>query len=696
MRCQRINAKGMFLEKHFYYSTTSKRGNQANEPWSPPGYAEVEYNCVRDSQFDFPAGVLSYQILLSIMSLSGKHSMRRCIAAALTSFGIWILCGCNESSPPTGPSDSTADLLTFNRDIAPIVFQHCASCHRPGQSGPFSLLSYGEVKRRAEQIAEVTGTRYMPPWLLAPDHGRFLGERRLGDDQIERIRQWVEQGAAEGDPADLPTAPTFPEGWQLGQPDLVVEMSPYTLAAEGNDVFRNFVIAIPNTELHHIRAVEIRPSNPKVAHHAIMQIDRSNSSRIKDEQDPGPGYGGMEMSGSAPLGFFLGWTPGKVPFAGTEGVSWPLHPRSDIVLQLHMVPSGKPEIVEARIGFYFADHPPTFFTSGIQMRSLDIDIPPGESEYLAQDAYVLPVDIYALGVYPHAHYVGKRLEGFVEVPDGTRKWLFLINDWDFNWQDQYRLADPLFLPKGSVINMRYHYDNSTNNPRNPSKPPKRVEIGFESTDEMANLFIQVRLQNANDHVILYNDVVKHDTDVHMKYFHQKLITHPDDPKAHSQLSIGYRRQGQMDKSIKHAEKALRAEPDNARFHIKLGRLLITTDRPNEAIDHFRAAIELNPELDYAHRFLADVLKYTGQLDEALKHYERAIEINPESLAAHIKLGKILGIQFGKVDEAIVHFRAAVRIDPESDEAKKNLAYALQIKAGQFKLKNTSEPNNEPK
>ena len=196
-------------------------------------------------------------------------------ALALSAGGVYLLSGALRDSPTLGGAT-----VTFNRDIAPIVFRNCTICHRPGESAPFSLLEYTEAKKRAELIAAFTGSRFMPPWLPERGSGEFLGQRGLSDEEIARIRLWVEQGAVEGDPADLPALPEFPKGWQLGEPDMVVTIEePFTVPAEGGDVFRNLVLPIPVSTPRWVKAVELRPGNPRVVHHAVMQVDGSRSSR---------------------------------------------------------------------------------------------------------------------------------------------------------------------------------------------------------------------------------------------------------------------------------------------------------------------------------------------------------------------------------------------------------------------------------
>ncbi|GAG43895.1 unnamed protein product, partial [marine sediment metagenome] len=223
-------------------------------------------------------------------------------------------------------------------------------------SAPFSLLTYQDVKQHVEQIVDVTSSRFMPPWLPKQGHGEFAHERRLNDEQLEQIRRWVEAGAPEGDLADLPEPPQWAEGWQLGEPDLVVTMpEPYLLQAEGVDVFRNFVLPVPISKTHYVKAVEFRPGNPRVVHHLTMQVDPTPTSQRLDEKDAEPGYPGMLYSRNVrvPDGQLLGWTPGKLPHPAGDEMAWRIQPGTDLVLQLHMLPGGKPEPVQVSVGFFF-------------------------------------------------------------------------------------------------------------------------------------------------------------------------------------------------------------------------------------------------------------------------------------------------------------------------------------------------------
>jgi Copper type II ascorbate-dependent monooxygenase, C-terminal domain len=369
-----------------------------------------------------------------------------------------------------------AQPITFTKQIAPLMFDRCAACHRPGESAPFSLLTYADVKRHATQIAAVTKSRFMPPWL--PDAGpKFEGERRLTPSEIAMIQSWVEAGTPEGDPRDLPPAPKFTQGWQLGEPDLVVRMQrTYSLPAGATDVFRNFVLPVSMPATRYVKAVEIRPGNKKVVHHANLLIDHTRSSRALDGQDGQPGFPGMDINIESdvfdPDGHFLFWKPGTVPFVEAGGMSWRLDKDTDLVLNMHLQPSGKPETIDASIGLYFTGKPPARFPMLLQLEHDGaLDIAAGKQDFVVMDEFKLPLDVNVLGVYPHAHYLGKDLLAFAVLPNGEKRTLIHIQHWDLNWQAVYRYQQPVALPKGAVIRMRYTYDNSGDNVANPNHPP---------------------------------------------------------------------------------------------------------------------------------------------------------------------------------------------------------------------------------
>jgi tetratricopeptide (TPR) repeat protein len=583
---------------------------------------------------------------------------------------------------------------TFNRDIAPILHDRCAPCHRPGEAAPFSLLEYSDAKKRSRQIAAVTTARVMPPWKPEAGKGEFSGELRLSDEQVRVIQEWAARGAPEGDPKDRPQPPTFTEGWQLGKPDLIVTLErPYTMAASGSDVFRNFVLPVPVETRRYVRAVEIRPGNKKVVHHANLLLDRGRSSRIRDGKDGFPGFPGMDTSIEThtfdPESHFLFWKPGTSVLEEPEGMSWQMDPNTDLVLNVHLQPSGKPEPIQPSVGLYFTDTAPVHFPILVQLEHDGaIDIPPGKSDFMVTDKLRLPVDVDVLGVYPHAHYVGKDIQAFATLPDGTRRWLIHIADWDINWQAVYRYRAPVFLPAGTVISMRFTYDNSAANPRNPNNPPARVVNGDRSSDEMAHLWLQVlpRPQPNEDARMVLQEAVlrrrleKYSADFFAEYslgamlqsrgrfeeaighYRRALAVSPHHATARNALGTALQIAGNLEGAMAEFEAALRARPDYPDAHLNLARLLLTNDRLAEAIPHLREVIRLDPRDAAALSDLGAALQLAGKPQESMRYLLEAVRIQPDHFNARYNLGQALAAT-GKVAEAEAQFREALRLNP---------------------------------
>ena len=391
----------------------------------------------------------------------------------------------------------TETVPTFAADVAPLVYTRCAPCHHDGGAGPFPLTTYEQVRRRARQIVEATGRRYMPPWPPVEGHGDFVGERRLSDQEIARLAAWVKAGTPKGDPAAAPASPTFPGSWQLGTPDLVLTAPPgFVLDRDGGDRFHNFVLPVPVSETRYVRAIEILPGAPRLVHHANVLVDRSGWARARDAADPAVGFSGMDVEIVSdrfePDSHFLFWKPGSPPVPEPDDMAWRLDRGADLVLNMHLQPSGRRQDVRPSIGLYFTDRAPTRQPMLLQLEHDGaLDIPAGDAAFTVTDELTLPVDVQLLAVYPHAHYVGHEVQGTARLPDGSTRWLVHIADWDLNWQAVYRLKAPMALPKGTVVSMKWIYDNSSRNDRNPHDPPERVRAGDRASDEMAHLWLQV-------------------------------------------------------------------------------------------------------------------------------------------------------------------------------------------------------------
>jgi tetratricopeptide (TPR) repeat protein/mono/diheme cytochrome c family protein len=566
--------------------------------------------------------------------------------------------------------------VTFAKDVAPIFFEHCSSCHRPGEIAPFSVLTYRDVRPRAGAIARAVRTRGMPPWKPEPDDdAEFIGARRLTEAQIRTIERWVELGAVEGDPADLPPPPAFTEGWRLGRPDLVVAMpAAYALPAGGSDVLRNFVMPIPDAGTRYVSGIEFRPGNARVVHHANIRIDRSGGSRLADQADPEPGYDGRITTGSFPDGHFLGWTPGQLaPIA--PDLAWPLEAGSDLVVQLHMKPGDSPEMVQASVGFFFTDRPAGPTPVMLRLGRQNIDIAPGDARYVIEDRYVLPVDVAVVGVQPHAHYRAREVSGVASLPDGTRKRLIEIKDWDFNWQDAYRYAKPISLPRGTVLSMRYTYDNSAANRRNPDRPPRRVRWGQNSTDEMGDLWIQVVARTNQERDVLRADFGPKVMAEDAAGYEKTLEADPDNFRLHEAVAAIYLLLDNTDSAIPHLRESLRVNPGSVEAHYNLATALVWQRRPDESIEHFRRALQINPKHVPAHVNLGAVLRAQNRLDDAAAHLHRALAIQPDNAVAHTNLAGILAAE-RRLREAAAHYRLALQSNPDLLESLTDLAWML--------------------
>lgn len=574
------------------------------------------------------------------------------------------------------PAPAQAQPLTFNREIAPIIWRRCAPCHRPGEIGPFSLLTYDDVRRHAAQIAAVTARRIMPPWKPAAGKGEFEGERRLTDRELELLQRWIADGAAEGTNADRSQAPSvWAGGWQLGTPDLIVRMpEEYAVQADGADVFRTFVIPIPVGAPRYVRALEFHPGNARVVHHANLGVDRTRSSRQLDARDPEPGYAGsMERDARYPEGQLLGWTPGQAPHPVPAGTQWRLEPDSDLVVQLHLQPTGKPERVAVSVGFYFTDTPPSRTPAGLRLGSETIDIPAGAADYAIADRYTLPVDVEVVAVQPHAHNLARRMEASAELPDGTKRWLIAIDDWDFRWQDVYRYAAPFVLPRGTRLSMRYTYDNSAANPRNPHRPPSRVVWGQNTTDEMGDLWIQVIPRAAADEAILTADFRRKAHADDLAAYTKLLRADPDNPLRHDAVATLYLDAGQLDEAIAELQASLRLNRESAPTQYNLGFALSARGRRVEAIAAFEEALRIDPGYAQAHNNLGALLQLNGKADEAEAHYRRAAALRPDNVEARTNLGQLLSNR-GRQADAAAQFAAALALNPDSLKALAGLAW----------------------
>ena len=522
------------------------------------------------------------------------------------------------SSDIGGTAVDTTPAITYAADIAPIIARECASCHSPGGWAPFDLLTYEDVRSRAERIAEAVEQGVMPPWSPDSEPGTFQGERRLTAEEVDLFRQWADDGAPVGDFTAVANYVADPE-WDPGPPDLIVKLPAYTVPAEGGDVYRNLVVPIPVTETRWVEYVELRPGSRTVVHHARVMVDTTASSRELANQGENPGFDGMDLrsGASSPSGYFIAWAPGKTRLPPIEGMAWRLDPGTDLVVQLHVRPSGDQEEVRAQVEFHFADEPPIREPAIIEVFSLMIDIPAGVSDYTVTSSFTLPVDVDVLSVLPHAHYLGKDLRGTAVLPSGQRVPLIHIPNWDFDRQDEYRFTKPISLPAGTTILQEFSFDNSAANPNNPSSPPRRVVAGPNSTDEMADLIFQVLPRNSADRRQLVAAVDRQRNSEETAYLAESKF-------VQGQILF---EEGDLDAATRSFQEVLRYRADHIQGLIWLSRVFATRGDVDSSLLVARQGVKMSNGQDpQALDALAEALAALGQIDDAVSAAQEALPL----------------------------------------------------------------------
>jgi len=430
-------------------------------------------------------------------------------AAGFIFFCLWAALSATESASPSAP--------TWAADIAPLLYRNCVECHRPGQVGPFSLLSYPDAAKRARFIAKAVTAHYMPPWLPDGPAGAFLDERRLAPAEIDQFVRWAAAGAPAGDVARAPAPPPGPdESWALGKPDLVVRMrQPFEVPPGPGDSYVVFPVPysvegvpadvlskarIPESDVVGIAAIEVRPGNLKVFHHADIWIDLSGVARKREIAAGGNGFVSFGTPGFPPAMSLGGRAPGMTPRFPPPGIASGALPLSgDLVFQIHYRATGKPETDRSEVGLYFMREPVKRIVDSLLLRSFKLDIPAGEPAFVVEDTLEVPADCIVMNILPHMHLIAREVHAHAVNPDGTTRPLIDISRWNFKWQDRYVYREPFLLPKGTKIRCRWVFDNSEANPNNPFSPPRPVRFGPNATDEMCALYLGVipyRLEDA--------------------------------------------------------------------------------------------------------------------------------------------------------------------------------------------------------
>lgn len=386
---------------------------------------------------------------------------------------------------------------TYSGHIARILQKHCQECHRPHGVAPFSLLTYDDAVSWAKDIEALTANRTMPPWLPRSGHDNLVNARLLSDEELAQIADWVKSGTPEGDPKHLPERRQFRDGWQLGEPDVVLKPTEsYTLSAEGEDEYRCFVIPTDFDSDLYVKAMEVLPGTRAVVHHVLVFLDSGLRAAHLDAKDPLPGFAtSAGFPGFIPSGALGGWAPGNTPDFLPDGIARVLPKGTNVVMQVHYHKTGKVERDQTQLGLYLAKEPINRLTRGLPIAPMNsypprMTIPAGESNFEMTVTRELHHAVLLLGITPHMHWLGQDMTVTAALPDGSERTL-LDTRWNFNWQESYQFREPISLPQGTQVTLIAHFDNSDGNPNNPNRPPKTVHWGERTSDEMCIAFLEV-------------------------------------------------------------------------------------------------------------------------------------------------------------------------------------------------------------
>lgn len=551
---------------------------------------------------------------------------------------------------------------TFAADVAPILRAKCVICHRQDGDAPFPLETFEQVRRRGSLIGELTASGYMPPWKPAAESVAFLGDRRLSANEKLIIARWVAEGMPEG--AASETSAFEPaSGWAWGLPDVTIALPEYAMPAGGADVFRNFVVATPFAGMKYVRGFQFRPQS-RAVHHANIRIDRTSASEQLDAADPAAGYEGIILhSAEYPDGHFLGWTPGQAA-APANDLAWPLVGGSYLVVQLHMQPTGSAEPVRPLLGLYFTDTPPRRTPVMIRLGRQDLKIRAGDRHFKTIDTFVTPVSITVTAIQPHSHQRARDVSLSARLPDGSQRTLLRIADWDFRWQDHYRLATPFRLPAGTTLESVFHFDNSDDNARNPIRPARDVAWGWRTIDEMADVWVQVLTETAADGRNLTQLARRKATAEDAVGAEILIAREPAHFNLRNDAASIYLELGEPLKALAHFQAARRIKPHLASAAFNVATALELVRRFDEAAMAYRDAIAMDGQYGLAHARLAALLHRHGALDQAIVAYRDAIAVSAQKATLQCGLGKAL-LDAEKTVPAIDAFAAALRSEPHN-------------------------------
>ncbi|MEM8668168.1 MAG: redoxin domain-containing protein [Planctomycetota bacterium] len=606
--------------------------------------------------------------------------------------------------------DELPEKITFNRHIAPIVYANCTTCHREGEVAPFALENYEQAKRRALMSGVVVEERLMPPWQAEPHFGHFRQERFLSDRQIQLISAWAEGDRLQGDADDQLAPPEFlTSDWRLGKPDLVLKMEePFIVPATGKDIYRYFVISNPLEEDLVITATDFKPGDKTVVHHMNSFVDFAGRARRLDAKDEEPGFsvfgtgGFISYDGSgADQGYALGgWVPGMGPIQLPKDHGIYIPAGGEIVIEIHYHLSGKETTDQSELAFYFAKQPVSKYIDGTVIGTQNVSIEPGDKDYQRHFWMNVPTAIDLIDVLPHMHYIGKTARVVATLPDGEEVPLVNITDWDFRWQSLYTFRQPVRLPAGSRIDGWFSFDNSADNPFNPLPKPGKVGWGWETGDEMAEVwlaYVPVDMSRSDE---IYTAAAQSwfrsgapneqplDVDAIVKRLSQESLW----TDAGEELLLQISSSGIEDELLKEIDQQIKQQPENALLQVSKAAVLSvqmwnesSTPKLNVLASRADSALDAALEIDKK-SWDAQMTKAVFYADGGYRWYERqaltmfaelirvqeGMDQKPHYAKAYIEYGK-LQQKLGNNSEAKETYRRGLKRFPNNETLAEQLA-----------------------
>lgn len=543
----------------------------------------------------------------------------------------WLLMASVLGAPFCRISAEVPSPPTFAREVAPLLWKECGPCHHPGGAGPFSVLTFADLEPHLRALKSVIETGEMPPWPPESGHGEFEHPRRLDRTQRQLVLDWLAQGAAPGPLDTLPAPPSFPTGWQLGTPDLILSF-PTNFVAEGgsNDVYRNFVLSLPPGTRRLVRGLEFLPDSPAI-HHARFLLDTSGAARRLDDADPACGFGGTMPPGQLPEGQLAGWVPGRQPSLLPAGQWWPLPDSGDFVVQLHVQRKAPREVIAPRIGFYLTNGPPTELPVRLGLVAQWIDLPAHSNHQVVERSVRLPAAARLISVMPHAHLLAREVELTVLAPGQAPQSLLLIRHWRFNWQDEYRYREPVLLPAGTRIESRIVFDNPSDH---------RIRHGPNSTDEMAELWLQLDPVDADGRERILDTARRFHASETVSAFKQRLQETPNDAGGHLELGKALAVLDRDEESFEHLAEAADLNPGLVEAHYHIGLSYLRRQRWVAAARAFSEALNRDPRHQRSYVGLGMAAAGAHRNDEAIQYFDRALQLNPNDTVARSRKAEL--------------------------------------------------------